>query len=381
MGCTRVSQLDRLRVTRGPGGAIVAAREVRHSRSDKGLQRVLEKPCLEAKSITPRRTAPALAPGAIRPGQTAAKRSERSRRTQLNSLLDHFPGYVLAYLLGGFRLVTLRTPAGTTVEEGHQALVHLRTGLAKRFPYVSGLVLQPDLFDDSLQYVRGSAWFADYSLEASDNGSPHYHLMVAIFGYDPAMFESAICELWKHELKTFLNRSVTLGPYYIHVGQHLGPETVQYMVGHKRSRRGKNAQDFTEWLAEGESLGTDWHGAMGKRCRALVRGHGEFLEHESVEALRARAVVLDEVRWNGREVPAEFAHFQDQATGRQFYVVSGPWLGSAARYLATGSLRELAAYRRALLEYRHRKRERRLRSSGGGSYHPDRGFVSESNTQ
>ena len=334
-----------------------------------------------AKSSVPTQAKNTSTPGNVRSGQTEARRSERSRRTQCNNMLDHYPGYVLAHLLGGFRFVSLRTPAGTTVAQGRQALVHLRTGLAKRFPYVSELVLQPDLFDESLLYVRGKGWFADYSLEAPDNGSPHFHLMVAVFGYDPAMFESAICELWEHELKEFLYSSVVFGPHYIHMGKDLGPETVQYMIGHKRTGRGRNPHDFTEWLAEGESLGTDWHGAMGRPCRALVRGHGEFLDEASVEALRARAVVLDEVRWNGREVPAQFAHFQDRATGRRYYVVSGPWLGSAARYLATGSLRELGSYRRALLQYRRRKRERQLRSSGGSSSRRDRGFVSDANAR
>ena len=306
--------------------------------------------------------------GNVRPGQTEAIRSDRSRQTQLNNLLDHFPGYVLAYRLGGFRFVTLRTPAGTTVEQGHQALVHLRTELAKRFPYTDALELQPDLLNESLIYVRGRGWFADYSLEASANGSPHYHVMLAILGYDPATFVYTTSKFWEAALKKNLHDFDRLGPYDIHVGDHLGPETIQYMVGHKRTRCGRNAHDFTRWLGEGEGLGTNWHGAMGSPCRALAKGQGEYLDHVSVEALRARAIIIDEVKWGGRQVPDRFSHFQERETGTRFYVVSGPWLGSAARYLATGSLQELAEYRRALLRCRRQRRGDRLRRRSGRGY-------------
>ena len=373
MGCTRISQLNEVRVTRGPGGEIVAAREHRRRRSDKGLPCMLNEPDRSAKSSSPSQSEPRSVPRATRQGQTEAIRSERSRKTQLGNVLDCFPGYVLAYSRGSFRFVSLRTPAGTTLQQGHRAMVHLRTGLEKRFPFVDGLVLQPDLFDESIEYVQGSAWHADYSLEASDNGSPHFHLMVALFGYDPGAFESAIYELWNREVKAFLQDSAALGPNYVHVGRHLGADTVQYMVGHKRTRSGGNAHDFSRWLREGESLGTNWHGAMGGPCRALVKGHGEYLDHESVKALRARAIIIDEVKWGGHEVPDKFSHFQDRATGARFYVVSGPWLGSAARYLATGSLLELADYRRALLQSRRRRRNR-LKSTGATSAEPYQGI-------
>ena len=190
-----------------------------------------------ANSSLPSRTARGSTPGGVRPGQTGAIRSQRSRKNQLNNILDHLPGYVLAETLGGFRFVSLRTPEGTAVELGHRALVHLRTGLARRFAYVARLELQPDLLDESLVYVRGQGWYGDYSLEASDNLSPHFHIMLAIFGYDPAEFESAIFEVWEDALTKFTNISGPLGPYDVHVGNHLGPETVRYMVGHKRTRR------------------------------------------------------------------------------------------------------------------------------------------------
>ena len=373
MGSTRITLFNQVRFTRGSGGQIVAARECRRTRSDKGLPRGHTDDGLGTRQSTPPPKEHEATSGGAHSGQTGVKRSKRSRKAQFNTLLDHFPGYVLAHALGGFRFVSLRTLPGMTVKQGHQALVHLRTGLAKRYRYVAELVLQPDFFDESLIYVRGKGWHADYSLEASDDGSTHFHIMMAIFGYDPAEFVATICKLWEYELTKFLNRSGALGPYYIHVGDHLGPETVQYMVGHKRTRRGRDAHDFSEWLGEGESLGTDWYGVMGGPCRALVKGNGEFLDQESVEALKARAIAIDQVKWGGRDVPETLAHFQDRATGTRFYVVSGPWLGSAARYLATGSLRDLAEYRRALLRSRHRRRNR-LRSTGATSAQRYRGI-------
>ena len=170
MGSTRIALFNQVRVTRGPGGLIVAARECRRTRSDKGLPRGHTDDGLGTKQSTPPPKEHEATSGGAHSGQTGAKRSNRSRKTQLNNLLDHFPGYVLAHSLGGFRFLSLRTPEGTTVEQGHQALVRLRTGLAKRFPYVAGLELQPNLLDESLIYVRGKGWCGDYSLEASDDG-------------------------------------------------------------------------------------------------------------------------------------------------------------------------------------------------------------------
>ena len=405
MPCQRVSHLDRVRITRGPRREVIAARECRQTRSDKGLKRVVQqlKQAVSALASTaqPASCSGSLA-GTINPGssstqplppsaasgstsavtgavhgqsasgpshaqpsssvspqggaspgasqstgQTPTKRSERSRRAQLNSLLDHFPGFVLAHELGSFLFVSLRTPPGTTPVQGHQAMVRLRTGLEKVFSYVDGLVLQPDLLDESLTYVRGYGWHAHWSLERSDDGSPHYHLLVALFGYDAKEFEAAIRRLWSF---------TAAGPHDVHFGYKLGADTVQYLVGHKRTNSGHDAHDYSDVLGVGASLGTKWWGAWGGRCLQLVKGHGEYVEGTSLEEMRHRAVASDEARWNGRDVPAYLAHYKD-STGRPMYVVSGPWLGAAAVYMATGSLRALHEYRRARIRCRERRRE------------------------
>ena len=401
MPCQRVSLVERVRITRGPGREIVAARECRKTRSDKGSKRALQQlqrmnQAVSALASTPQPascsgsvtgtinpgptsaasgsttaaagTGPVQSAAGLAPfpassstsspgstgagtsqsaGETAPKRGDRSRRAQENSLLDYFAGYVLAYELGGFLFVSLRTPPGTTPAQGNAALVRLRTGLVRLFPYVDGLVLQPDLLDESLEYLCGRGWHAHWSLERSDDGSPHYHVAMALFGYDVAEFESAVRWLWS---------STAAGPHDIHFGYQLGADTVQYMAGPKETKGGRDAQDFSDFLGDDVSLGTKWWGAWGGRCLQLVKGHGEYVEGTSVEVLRNRAETIDRIRWNGRDVPAFLSHFVDAKTGQPMYVVSGPWLGAATVYMATGSLRALRDYRRARLRCRERRR-------------------------
>ena len=111
------------------------------------------------------------------------------------------PGYVLAHELGGYLFLVLRTPKGTTVRQGHDETVRLRTGLRKIYPYVDGLEFESNQIDEGLTYVRGKGWHAHWSLERSDDGSPHYQLMVAVFGYDIREFEKTIRGIWPHEVE------------------------------------------------------------------------------------------------------------------------------------------------------------------------------------
>ena len=296
----------------------------------------------------------------IRTGESSPRRTDRSRRVQQYSIWDHMPGYVLAHEHGGFRFAVLRTVTGMLPREGHEALKDLRVGLWKRFAYVDGLELQPDLFDESLVHVAGSGWHGHWSLERSDDGSPHYQIMFAIFGYDVAAFEKAIRDLWAAAVARVLGVSRALGRRDVHLGRSLGGETVEYMVQHKRTRSGQgqhDAHDFRDVLGDGEGLGTRWHGSMGGRCLAMVKGHGEYVPDDvPVEVLRERAATVDHARWGGRPVPDRYAHARDAKTGRLLHFVSGPWVGHAARFMLTGSLRDLSAYRRARLECRQRKR-------------------------
>ena len=258
--------------------------------------------------------------------------------------------------MGGFFFFSLRTPFGTTVTQGHEIFVKLRTGLAKRFPYVDGLVFQPDMFNESLTYVCGRGWHAHWSLERSDDASPHYHMMTAVVGYDVEEFVSAVGNLWSSASESVLCRDLGDRPRDVHVDHKLGGQTIGYMCGHKKTSSHRDAHDFRDALEEGENLGTRWWDVMGRPCLRLVRGHGEFLDDVSVEEFRARAETLDSVRCGGREVPDRRAHFRHRKTGRLIYIVHGPWLGYAAQYMATGSLWALSQYRRALLQCRERQR-------------------------
>ena len=49
MACDRISRLDRVRITRGPGGEVIAAREVREPRSDRGLRRASHRAVVAAR--------------------------------------------------------------------------------------------------------------------------------------------------------------------------------------------------------------------------------------------------------------------------------------------------------------------------------------------
>ena len=437
MACDRISRLDRVRITRGPGREVIAAREVREPRSDRGLRRASHRAVVAARvratsgrgSVSasavkrPARcagpgvrcggAAPGLAEGWVEPshgaaadlagacvawgaprgvadpvpdvgavpmpagaqsspgvvspveeaasistGESSPLRTDRSRRVQQYSIWDHMPGYVLAHEHGGFRFAVLRTVPGMLPRDGHEALKDLRIGLRKRFAYVDGLAMQPSLFDESLVHVAGSGWHAHWSLERSADGSPHYQIMFAILGYDVAAFEAAVRELWAAAVARVLGVSRALGRRDLYFGRHLGGETVDYMVQHKRTGSGQHdAHDFSDVVGEGEGLGTRWHGSMGGRCLKLVKGHGEYVPDDvPVEELRERAATLDRVRWGGRPVPDRYAHARDAKTGRLLYVVPGPWSGHAALYMVTGSFRHLLAYRRARLECRQRKR-------------------------
>ena len=424
MPCDRICLLERLRATRGPNREIVAVREVRSPRTDKGVRRA-KRQTQQYSAVEPAfgsviqfrgtsgshqhesEAGPAVASAeqfqgscgstahvfgagsmvetggsssnqhrsdivpearcaddktsgagcaARGTGHASACRSDRSRRAQWVHVLDHFPGYVLAYHLGGFLFFSLRTPPGTTVQQGHQILLRHRTGLAKRFPYVDGLMLQPDLWDENLTHVCGRGWHAHWSLERSDDGSPHYHVMAAIIGYDVSEFVSAVGPLWSSASESVLDRDLGDRPRDVHVDQQLGGQTIEYMCGDKRTSSGRDAQDFSDVVGEEKGLGTKWWGTMGRSCLRLVRGHGEVLDNTCVAEIRARAMMLDWLRWGGREVPDRCAHFRHRVTGRLLYVVHGPWLGYAAQYMATGSLWALSAYRRALLQCRERRR-------------------------
>ena len=202
----------------------------------------------------------------------------------------------------------------------------------------------------------GRGWHAHWSLERSDDGSPHYHVMAAIIGYDVSEFVSAVGPLWSSASESVLDRDLGDRPRDVHVDQQLGGQTIEYMCGDKRTSSGRDAQDFSDVVGEEKGLGTKWWGTMGRSCLRLVRGHGEVLDNTCVAEIRARAMMLDWLRWGGREVPDRCAHFRHRVTGRLLYVVHGPWLGYAAQYMATGSLWALSAYRRALLQCRERRR-------------------------
>ena len=415
MPCDRLCMVDRLRVTRGPDGEIIAVRGVRSPRQDRGLPRAKQPSSSDSATDSPFDTvallpnnggstqsdcdtepaigsseefrggpstsACALGAGsnqlhpkaAMQPqsgdgaasqtssarpgtGHAGACRSDRSRRVQRNHLLDYLAGYVLAHQRRGFLFYSLRTPTGTTVQQGHEILLRLRTALVKRFPYVDGLMLQPDLSDESLVYVSGRGWHAHWSIERSDDATPHYHLMVALYGYDVLDFVSTVARHWSAASASVLGRDLGKRPHDVHFDLELGAQTIEYMCGHKRTSSNRAVHDFSDVVEDGQGLGTKWWDVMGRPCLRLVRGHGEFLHDVSPEEIRARAVTLDSVRWGGRRVPDTCAHFRHQETGRPVYVVHGPWLGYAAQYMATGSLWALAAYRRVLLQCRERRR-------------------------
>ena len=280
---------------------------------------------------------------------------------QHNFILDVYPGFLLAHVLGRFRFVSLRTPSGTTVKQGRDALRMLRTRLTKEFPSFAALALEPGEIETSLRHVSGSGWFATYGLEASEDYSPHYHLMLGAFGYDILDFQRAILSLWEDALSRVLGRPYRLRPRDVNFGHHLGPDTIRYLCERKQKANGHDPHDFSPALGEGQPLGTDWWHAWGGQCLHLVRqvgGTGTVVDVPTME-LRERAIRLDEVRRNGREIPGFAAHFQDPTTEEHIYVVSGPWYGAAARYMVTGQEVHLAAYGRELRELRDARREHR----------------------
>ena len=298
-----------------------------------------------------------------RRGATSAVRSARSRREQENHIWDHYSGYVLAHRLRGFRAVFLRTPQGTSVAQGTAALRDLRVGLRRRFPYVDGLVLRRRE-DGRLVRVRGCGWFADYSLEASDDWSPHYSLMLGVIGYDAVAFEEAISELWALVLSKALRREYVLGLHDIAFGPDLHVGTVRYMAMRKETASGRNAHDFRALL--GDELGTNWWHAWGWPCLKLVKvvkGDAKRVRGVSLLELRRRAVVLDDVRRGGRALPDWAGHFPHSRTGTPLHVLSGPWYGAAARYLVTGREEDLEAYRRELHATRRARRQARERET------------------
>ena len=352
MAATRVSALRRLLITPGVDGEPIAAREERKRWFDFGGSSRAR-----ATSGEGSRTRPSAPSEGGCPGATNARRSDRSRTDQSNHILDHFSGHVLARRLGTYRFCTLRTPSGTTVAQGRDSMRILRVGLVKKFAYSDGLVLRPAETGLGLTYVSGSGWFGNYSLEASQDYSPHYHLMLALIGYDIAAFEEAILALWKHALSRVLGRPYFLGPLDVHFGLRLGPGTVRYMCDPKRTKTGHNPHDFRAVVPEGASLGTDWWHAWGGRCLTMVEDPGQYVVGVSVAELRERAVMLDFVRTNGREVPDSAAHFRDPKTEEPNFVVGGRWYGAAARYMATGSQDDLDAYCQELLEARRQERD------------------------
>ena len=347
MPCLPLCPHSRFRVTRGVDGEVVAIRGLRGSR--RGFTQARTKGANARVSAKDPALTPADRSGGSkvpRLGQTSARRTDRSRKKQRDHILDHYQGYVLAHHLGGFFFLSLRTPTGTTVQQGHTILVRFRTGLAKRFPYVDGLVLQRSDSDDTLTYVHGRGWHAHWTLERSLDASPHYHIMVATFGYDAGKFRKAVKSLWPSASESVLGRDLAHRRRDLHIGRNLGAQTVRYMY-HPKDSHGRNVTDFSEVLGEGQPLGSNWWNPFGRPCLALVRGHGEFLDDESLSELRERALRLHEVEWNGRPVPDRYAHYVHRRTGRLLYLVSGPWLGAAAQYLATGLEHYLHEYSRA----------------------------------
>ena len=296
-------------------------------------------------------------------GETSATRSDRSRQAQRDSILDHMPGYVAAHDRDGFYFCCFRTPAGMTVNQGYEALKRFRIAMCRRYAYVDGLEIERHRSLDIIVAVRGSGWHAHWSLERSDDASPHYSLMVAVYGYDVREFKADMEEAWGRAVASVLGVERAIGPRDIRIGRQLGVQTVLYASGRKRTRSSRfGAHNFGDVVAPGESLGTKWWDTMGAPCLAIVRSRPEYADG-TVEELRARAVQLHRTRTRDRDIPDAFGHFRDEK-GRWCFVVSGPWFGAAAQYLATGSLEALSEYRKVLLISRQRWRA----SMAGGPF-------------
>ena len=233
------------------------------------------------------------------------------------------------------------------MQQGHQILLRFRTRLAKRYPYVDRrdpLVVHRDESQDTLSYVRGRGWHAHWSLECSRDLTPHYHVMVAMFGYDSGQFGSALEASWHLASASVLGLSTAQRTRDVDIGSKLGAQTLQYMTRPK-ARDGRDVADFTAVLGEGQPLGSNWWRPIGRPCLSLVRGSREYLDDESLSVLHDRALRLHDVEWNGRAVPDRYAHYVHARTGRPVYLVTGPWLGAAAQYLSTGDERYLEEYR------------------------------------
>ena len=218
MAATRVSALRRVLITCGEDGQPLAAREERKRQFwfDRWFRD-------EVGGARGSRTRPSAPPEGGWPGATSPRRSDRSRIDQRNHIIDHYTGYVLARRLGTYGFWSFRTPLGTTVAQGRDALRILRVGLAKRFPYKDGLVVCPAERGSGIRHVSGCGWFANYSLESSQNYSPHFHLMLATLGYDIAAFERASFALWERGLSRVLGRPYVLGAARCGFSPSLGP--------------------------------------------------------------------------------------------------------------------------------------------------------------